>query len=1031
MATTVESIQQLYIAYFNRPADAGGLAFWVDSVNKGVTLNSVAAQFAAQPEYKAVFANMSNDQIVARVYQNLFNRLPELGGLNYWSNLLKTGAITVDRIVTEVAASAQQDPAKGPDTISIQSKVAAAVAFTDYLNTDVAARVAYSSGGVNSVGINYLAGVSDVASLGVAKTGLPTTTATAIITGNVAGGTTYALTLNPDTVVGTTGNDTFNASWDAANTTKTLTDLDSIDGGTGTDTLNVIQIGAIDTTGVSATVKNIENVNLTATADITADTTAWTGVTALTANAVNNVVLTAAATTNIVANISKAAGATTIAGGNNVTVTATGAVGGSIEIGDATAVTGPAGAVVVTTTASGTAVTSDSITVTGGTSVAITSNLKSTTVAADITGGDIAVNGTAATTVVSVTQTAAVANGAKVAGIVDGKVTIIDANSTEATKAGSISTVSLTNYGTGSSIDSNALTNLTLSGTGGTLDLNDQQTNPTVTTLNLTVNGLKGAAITDVSTKNHFTTLNVTTTGKDSTIANFTDTVTTALNVTGDHAVTFTSASGLSALKTVTVSGAAGLDIDVSALTKVASVDASASTGTNTVTVLADQTSYAGGSGVDTVTITKDATKAIDGGAGTADELVLNSVAADFTSISGNDNISDFEILGLGAATKGAYDASGFSALHIGADVAGDVSFINVAAGAALSIDDAITANVEYTLKANTSNDAVVLNVGNVDADGLDFTNAGAVSITLTDIENVTLNSIGSNEDGTGTNFNTVDITDAKATSLTITGTEGVTLTGFAGSTLKTIDATAMGADMTVDLHTVTLAAAGVTFKGGDANFLFEDSNLAAGKALVFTAGNGDNIVVDSSATTGTATVTLGNGDNIVDLGATLGVNKVVVGTGINQITLGTGASIVTVAADTNTSDDIDTITVGTPATANNYATITGLGKGDVLSFADHGAEVWSGGVGSTGATAKIVLDTSTALFADYVAAASAGDGSTNGVFSWFQFGGNTYVVEDKSADAGFVANADIIVKLTGAVDLTKATVGDHIITLA
>jgi len=178
------------------------------------------------------------------------------------------------------------------------------------------------------------------------------------------------------------------------------------------------------------------------------------------------------------------------------------------------------------------------------------------------------------------------------------------------------------------------------------------------------------------------------------------------------------------------------------------------------------------------------------------------------------------------------------------------------------------------------------------------------------------------------------------------------------------------------------------------------------------------------------ANITLGNGDNSVDLGATKGVNTVAVGTGINSIVLGTGASIVTIATDTNTSADIDTVTIGTPLTANNYATITGLGKGDVLNFADKGTEAWAGGVGATATTAKVTLDPSTALFADYVAAASAGDGSTHGQFSWFQFGGNTYVVEDKSAGAGFVANTDIIIKLTGTVDLTKATVGNHEITL-
>lgn len=1023
MATTVESIQQLYIAYFNRPADAGGLAFWVDSVNKGVSLSTIAANFAAQNEYKVVFANMSEDQIVARVYQNLFNRLPEQGGLDYWANLLRSKTITVDKIVQEVAASAQQDPAKGPDTISIQSKVAAAVAFTDYLNTDVAARVAYSSGAVNTVGINYLAGVSDVASLTTAKAGLPTTTASAIINGNVAGGTVYTLTVTPDTVVGTSGNDTFVANTNATKD-QTLTTLDSIDGGTGTDILSVVSADtALDLSlATGATVKNVETVNLTSAGTINGDISTWAGVTQLNAVAIGAATLTAAATTNASVTIANAAAlASTFEGGKDVTVTANGVTGAaSIKVGDVTAAKGVV-TVVTNEAAAATTSTAAGIEVTGGTTVNVTANLKGA-VNNTITGGAIKVTGTADTTTVSVTQTAAATAGATKSGIVDGGVTIADLNAGSATKAATISTVSLANYGN-STISSNALTNLTLAGKSGTLGITSGLTKETVTTLNLTVNGLDAGAITDAS--NHFKTIAITATGADSTIANIADTAATALTIAGDKAVTFTSAAGLTTLKTVTVTGAAGVGIDVSGITSVTGIDASASTGANTVTVLADQTTFTGGAGVDTVTITKDATKAIDGGAGTADELVLNDAAASFTNGAADTDITGFEVLGLGAAADGTYDASGFAALHIAGAVAAAVEFGNVSAGASLTIDADPTKAVTYSLKTNTSADAVALTISNADTDGVDFS---ANAITLTSVESVTLNSLGSNK--LGTEVNKVDIVDATATSLTVTGTQGATITGFGGSTLKTIDATAIGADLTLDLTGVTLASAGVTFKGGDGNYVFTDTNLAAGKILSYTAGNGDNTIVDSSATTGVANITLGNGENSIDLGATKGVNTVAVGTGINSIVLGTGASIVTIAADTNAAADIDTVTVGAPATANNYATIIGLGKGDVLSFADKGTEVWAG-VGATGATAKVTLDPSTALFADYVAAASAADGSTNGTFSWFQFGGNTYVVEDKSAGAGFVAGTDIIVKLTGTVDLTKAVVGDHIITLA
>jgi len=1022
MATTAQiaSIQQLYVAYFNRPADAAGLDFWAKQVDNGASLDTISATFAATPEYKALFAGMSNDQVVSTIYQNLFNRSPDAAGLKFWSDKLTDNALTVDNVVAAVAASAQQDPAVGPDTIAIQSKVAAAVAFTDYLNTNVDARVAYSSGSVNAVGVNYIHSVIDATTLAAAKTALPTTTSAAIIDGNVAGGTVFTLTVAPDTIVGTAGNDTFVGNTNATKD-QTLTTLDSIDGGAGTDTLTVVSADtALDLSlATGAIVKNVENISLTSAGTIAADVSTWAGVNQLTGVAIGQADLVASATTNVIATIGSAAALTsTFEGGKDVTVTANGVSGaGTIKVGDVTAAKGVVTVVTNELATKGTS-TAAAIEVTGGTTVNVTANLKGA-VAGTITGGAIKVTGTADTTSVSVTQTAAATASGTKSGVVDGAVTIADVNAGSATKAATIATVSLANYGN-STISSNALTNLMLAGKSGTLDITSGLTKETVTTLNLTVNGLDAGAITDVS--NHFKTISITATGADSTIADLGDTAATALTVAGDKAVTFTSAAGLTTLKTVTVTGAGGVGIDVSGIASVTAVDASASTGANTVTVAADQTTYTGGAGVDTVSITKDATKAIDGGAGTADELVLNGTDAAITDVS--TNITGFEILGLGAAADGTYDASGFAALHIAGAVAADVVFGNVTAGASLTIDDAPTNAVTYSLKTNTASDAVALTIANADADGIDFSGK---AITLTSIESVTLNSLGSNE---AAGVNKVDIVDATATSLTITGTESTTVTGFGGSTLKTIDATAIGADLVLDLTGVTLATAGVSFKGGDGDYLFTDSNLAAGKVLTYTAGNGDNTIVDSSATTGVANITLGNGDNSVDLGATKGVNTVAVGTGINSIVLGTGASIVTIATDTNTSADIDTVTIGTPLTANNYATITGLGKGDVLNFADKGTEAWAGGVGATATTAKVTLDPSTALFADYVAAASAGDGSTHGQFSWFQFGGNTYVVEDKSAGAGFVANTDIIIKLTGTVDLTKATVGNHEITL-
>lgn len=62
MATTYHNdIQKLYVAYFGRPADPAGLAFWETQVEaaNGSTA-AVSAQFAASAEYKSTYAGMTS-----------------------------------------------------------------------------------------------------------------------------------------------------------------------------------------------------------------------------------------------------------------------------------------------------------------------------------------------------------------------------------------------------------------------------------------------------------------------------------------------------------------------------------------------------------------------------------------------------------------------------------------------------------------------------------------------------------------------------------------------------------------------------------------------------------------------------------------------------------------------------------------------------------------------------------------------------------------------------------------------------------
>jgi hypothetical protein len=264
--TTTESIQQLYVAYFNRPAEPGGLQYWVNAVNGGGTLTDVSTAFSKSPEYTASFAGLGNDQIITQIYQNLFNRAPDSQGLSYWSGHLTAGTLSLSYIVDNISSSAVNNPLVSPaDTAAVINKTAAAVAFTNYLNTDVNLRLAYSTPAAGQIAKDFIHTVTDATTLAAATsaTALAATTA-AMATASQPVGTTSTLTVGQDAIVGTSANDTINTFLvdNTGTVVNTLKAFDSIDGGAGTDTLNLAVSTGVNVDLVG-TVKNVENINIT------------------------------------------------------------------------------------------------------------------------------------------------------------------------------------------------------------------------------------------------------------------------------------------------------------------------------------------------------------------------------------------------------------------------------------------------------------------------------------------------------------------------------------------------------------------------------------------------------------------------------------------------------------------------------------------------------------------------------------------------------------------------------------------------
>lgn len=186
MATTYYTdIQKLYVAYFNRPADVAGLAYWetVVEANKGSTA-SVSAAFAASAEYKTAYAGQTNEQIVNTVYLNLFSHAADAPGQAYWANLLNNNKITIDSVVTQIAGGALTT-----DLTAYNNKVLAASAFTAALDLP-AEQAGYANPIANPSAKAFLSGITSDASLQAA---LAPATLNASVAAVVAAGTPFTL----------------------------------------------------------------------------------------------------------------------------------------------------------------------------------------------------------------------------------------------------------------------------------------------------------------------------------------------------------------------------------------------------------------------------------------------------------------------------------------------------------------------------------------------------------------------------------------------------------------------------------------------------------------------------------------------------------------------------------------------------------------------------------------------------------------------------------------------------------------------
>lgn len=234
----LNTLQQLYIAYFGRPAEPAGVTYWEGRIDAGMTLDEVANSFTSADEFVAKYGD-DTAALVRAAYQNALGREVESeAALTFWVEQLESGDVTPADLMNSFFGTSD-----ATDLAVLNNRTEVAKAYTAAAgeNYDAAASAA------------LLASVDDAqASVDAALEQVPGVPSEA-----------FTLTAGVDTVAGDAAANTIEGVSSALSSARTLDAADKIDGGAGVDTLKVNLQSSFAGFSGDGFLKNVENVELT------------------------------------------------------------------------------------------------------------------------------------------------------------------------------------------------------------------------------------------------------------------------------------------------------------------------------------------------------------------------------------------------------------------------------------------------------------------------------------------------------------------------------------------------------------------------------------------------------------------------------------------------------------------------------------------------------------------------------------------------------------------------------------------------
>ncbi|MGH8417346.1 MAG: DUF4214 domain-containing protein [Pseudomonas sp.] len=128
--TTIENqqlISSLYVAAFGRAADKGGLAYWTEQVDAGLSYDAMITSFLSSQEGLALVGSDVSDQtFLDNLYGNVLSRAPDTAGAAYWQDrldILENRTQLIKEYLSSITSSG------GTDAQLLSNKIESSLSF--------------------------------------------------------------------------------------------------------------------------------------------------------------------------------------------------------------------------------------------------------------------------------------------------------------------------------------------------------------------------------------------------------------------------------------------------------------------------------------------------------------------------------------------------------------------------------------------------------------------------------------------------------------------------------------------------------------------------------------------------------------------------------------------------------------------------------------------------------------------------------------------------------------------------------------